>query len=69
MEIGYFNEAAHILTELLVNIFSEAEKQLQFTQWQFAQSVYEYFLQLLHLHEQGKWTCSEKSSCGVCYLP
>jgi hypothetical protein len=69
MELGYFDEAAHILTDLLVNIFNEAKKQLYSTIWQFAQLIYERFLRLLDLLEKGEWTCDAKNSWAVRMIP
>jgi hypothetical protein len=68
MELGNFDHAAHILTELLVNIFNEAKKQRQYTKWQFAQLVLERFIQLLSLLEEGEWTCDAEASWMVCNL-
>lgn len=68
MELGKFDHAAHILTELLVNIFNEAKKQRQYTKWQFAQLVLERLIQLLSLLEEGEWTCDAEASWMVCNL-
>jgi hypothetical protein len=65
MELGHFDEAAHILTDLLIDIFDRAEKQQYSTKWEFAQLVYARFLQLSYLLNNGKWTCDARSSWAV----
>lgn len=64
MELGNYGDAAHILTDLLVNTFNEAETQ-QRVKWQFAQSVYERFLQLLYFVDEGIWTYDATDSWVV----
>ena len=65
MELKQFDNAAHILTDLLVDIFNEVEKQPHLTKWQFAQSVLERFIQLVSLLEEGEWTYDATDSWVV----
>jgi hypothetical protein len=65
MELKQFDNAAHTLTDLLVHIFCEAEKQPHLTKWQFAQSVLERFIQLLSLLEEGVWAYNATDSWAV----